>query len=144
MVAVYVVGAEVRCPADEVNLDFDGVAVSGVVGFGAVVTVGRLTAMAVEADESDVAGFAEYVAAREDQLAHKPACLTFEPAAVVPVAGLTALHALRAGGRVKAGDRVLIIGASGGVGSYATQLAKAMGAEVTGVASPPRSISSGR
>jgi NADPH:quinone reductase-like Zn-dependent oxidoreductase len=79
--------------------------------------------------------FAEYAVAREDKLAAKPANLTFEQAAVVPVSGLTALQALRDAGRVEAGQRVLVIGASGGVGSYAVQLAKAFGAQVTGVSS---------
>ena len=73
--------------------------------------------------------------AREDKLARKPANLTFEQAAVVPVSGLTALQALRDAGRVEPGQKVLITGASGGVGSYAVQLAKALGAEVTGVGS---------
>jgi NADPH:quinone reductase-like Zn-dependent oxidoreductase len=77
--------------------------------------------------------FAEYAAAREDKLAHKPAGLSFEQAAVVPVSALTAIQGLREAGRIKAGQRVLIIGASGGVGTYAVQLAKAFGAEVTGV-----------
>jgi NADPH:quinone reductase-like Zn-dependent oxidoreductase len=79
--------------------------------------------------------FAEYAVAPEDQLALKPAKLSFEQAAVVPVSGLTALQALTDVGRVKTGQRVLIIGASGGVGSYAVQLAKALGGEVTGVSS---------
>jgi NADPH:quinone reductase-like Zn-dependent oxidoreductase len=79
--------------------------------------------------------FAEYAAAREDKLAHKPACLTFEQAAVVPISGGTALQGLTDSGRIEAGQKVLVIGASGGVGSYAVQLAKALGAEVTGVAS---------
>ena len=61
--------------------------------------------------------------------------LTFEQAAVVPVSGITALQALRDAGRIQAGQRVLVIGASGGVGTYAVQIAKAMGAHVTGVAS---------
>ena len=78
--------------------------------------------------------FAEYAAAREDKLVRKPAGLSFEQAAVVAVSGLAALQGLRAG-RIKAGQKVLIIGASGGVGSYAVQLAKAFGATVTGVAS---------
>ena len=78
--------------------------------------------------------FAEYAAAREDKLARKPASCTFEQAAVVGISGGTALQALAAG-RVQAGQRVLIIGASGGVGSYAVQLATAFGAEVTGVCS---------
>lgn len=79
--------------------------------------------------------FAEYAAAREDKLARKPANLTFEQAAVVPVSGLTAIHGLRDAGRVESGQRVLVIGASGGVGTYAVQLAKVSGADVTGVCS---------
>jgi NADPH:quinone reductase-like Zn-dependent oxidoreductase len=82
--------------------------------------------------------FAEYAAAREDKLARKPAGATFEQAAVAPVSALTALQALTDVGRVKQGDQVLIIGASGGVGSHAVQLAKAFGAEVTGVCSPAK------
>jgi NADPH:quinone reductase-like Zn-dependent oxidoreductase len=78
--------------------------------------------------------FAEYAVAHEDKLARKPANLSFEQAAVVPVSALTAQDAMTTG-RVEAGQHVLIIGASGGVGSYAVQLAKASGAEVTGVAS---------
>jgi NADPH:quinone reductase-like Zn-dependent oxidoreductase len=79
--------------------------------------------------------FAEYAAAREDKLARKPANLSFEQAAVVPISAGTALQGLTDIGRVKAGDKVLVLGASGGVGSYAVQLAKAFGAEVTGVCS---------
>jgi NADPH:quinone reductase-like Zn-dependent oxidoreductase len=79
--------------------------------------------------------FAEYAVAREDKLGRKPANTTLEQAAVVPVSAVTALQALTDVGRVKQGDKVLIIGASGGVGSYAVQLAKAFGAEVTGVCS---------
>ena len=78
--------------------------------------------------------FAEYAVAREDKLARKPGTLSFEQAAVVPISAGTALQALTDQGRVEAGQRVLVIGASGGVGSYAVQLAKAFGAEVTGVA----------
>jgi NADPH:quinone reductase-like Zn-dependent oxidoreductase len=78
--------------------------------------------------------FAEYAAAREGKLARKPAALSFERAAVVAVSGLAALQGLRAG-RIEAGHKVLIIGASGGVGTYAVQRAKALGAKVTGVAS---------
>jgi NADPH:quinone reductase-like Zn-dependent oxidoreductase len=77
--------------------------------------------------------FAEYTRALESKLAPKPANLTFEQAAVVAVSGLPALQGLRDRGRIGPGQRVLIIGASGGVGTYAVQLAKAFGAEVTGV-----------
>ena len=79
--------------------------------------------------------FAEYAAAREDKLALKPANLTFEQAAVIPISGMTALQALRDKGQVKPGQKVLIIGAGGGVGTFAIQLAKAFGAEVTAVCS---------
>jgi NADPH:quinone reductase-like Zn-dependent oxidoreductase len=79
--------------------------------------------------------FAEYAVAKEDKLASMPASWTFEHAAVVPISGSTAVQALRDVGHLEAGQRVLIVGASGGVGSYAIQLAKAMGAEVTAVAS---------
>lgn len=79
--------------------------------------------------------FAEYAAVREDKLAPKPAGLSFEQAAVVPISGGTAIQGLRDAGRIEAGQKVLIIGASGGVGTYAVQLAKAFGAEVTGVCS---------
>ena len=105
---------------------------------GTVVAVGAKTTRFAVGDEVFGTGngsFAEYVAAREDKLAHKPATLGFAEAAVVPVSAMTALQALRNAGRVEAGQRVLVIGASGGVGSYAVQLAKAFGAEVTGVAS---------
>ena len=79
--------------------------------------------------------FAEFACAREDKLAPKPARLTFEQAAAVPVSACTALQGLRDVGKVEARQRVLIIGASGGVGTFAVQLAKAFGAEVTGVCS---------
>jgi NADPH:quinone reductase-like Zn-dependent oxidoreductase len=79
--------------------------------------------------------FAEYAVARETQLARKPANLSFAEAAVVPVSASTALRALVDVGRVQSGQSVLVLGASGGVGSYAVQLAKAFGAEVTGVCS---------
>jgi NADPH:quinone reductase-like Zn-dependent oxidoreductase len=78
--------------------------------------------------------FADYAAAREDRLVPKPAALSFEQAAVVAVSGLAAIKGLHAG-RIAAGQKVLIIGASGGVGTYAVQLAKASGATVTGVCS---------
>jgi len=79
--------------------------------------------------------FAEYARARAGKLAPKPANLTFEQAAAVPISAITALQALRDKGRVKPGQQVLVIGAGGGVGTYAVQLAKAFGAEVTGVCS---------
>jgi NADPH:quinone reductase-like Zn-dependent oxidoreductase len=79
--------------------------------------------------------YAEYVCAREDKLAHKPANLTFEQAAVVAISGLTALQGLRDHGKVRPGQEVLVIGASGGVGTFAVQVAKAFGAHVTGVCS---------
>jgi NADPH:quinone reductase-like Zn-dependent oxidoreductase len=79
--------------------------------------------------------FAEYASVPKSQLAPKPANLTFEQAAAVPISGFAALQAVRDTGGVKPGQKVVIIGASGGVGSFAVQLAKAFGAEVTGVCS---------
>ncbi len=105
---------------------------------GTVVEVGAdVTRFAVGDEVFGISrgSFAEYAAVREDKLAPKPANLDFEQAAVVPVSGGTALQALRDAGHVESGQRVLVIGASGGVGSFAVQLAKAFGAEVTGVAS---------
>jgi NADPH:quinone reductase-like Zn-dependent oxidoreductase len=78
-------------------------------------------------------GFGEYVRAREDALAAKPAGLTFEQAAAAPQAGVLALQGLRYGGEVQPGQHVLINGAGGGVGTFAVQMAKASGAVVTGV-----------
>ena len=76
---------------------------------------------------------AEYACAREDRLALKPVNLTFAEAAAVPTSALAALHAVRDAGKVKPGQKVLINGASGGVGTFAVQIAKSFGAEVTGV-----------
>jgi NADPH:quinone reductase-like Zn-dependent oxidoreductase len=104
---------------------------------GTVVAVGAKTTRFSPGDEVFGIGrgtLADYAAAREDKLAPKPTNLTFEQAAVVPISATTADQALRAG-RIEAGQKVLIIGASGGVGTYAVQIAKALGAAVTGVAS---------
>jgi NADPH:quinone reductase-like Zn-dependent oxidoreductase len=78
---------------------------------------------------------AEYVCAQPDRLAPKPANVSFEQAAAVPVAGLTALQALKSGDGTSPGEKVLIIGAAGGVGTFAVQIAKSFGAHVTGVCS---------
>ena len=80
-------------------------------------------------------GFAEYVCAPENVIALKPTNLTFEEAAAVPMAAVTALQALRDGGKVQPGQKVLIHGAAGGVGTFAVQIAKQLGAEVTGLCS---------
>jgi NADPH:quinone reductase-like Zn-dependent oxidoreductase len=80
--------------------------------------------------------FAEYVCAKENAITLKPSNLTFEQAAAVPVAALTALQAIRANGNLQPGQKVLINGASGGVGTFAVQIAKEFGAEVTAVCSP--------
>jgi len=84
---------------------------------------------------TDDGAFAEYTCAPADHLAPKPANLSFEQAAVVPISGFAALQGLRDEGAIQAGQKVLVIGAAGGVGSFAVQLAKAFGAQVTGVAS---------
>ncbi len=105
---------------------------------GVVEAVGKNVSRFQPGDEVFGVGkgsFAEYVRSREDKLAPRPANLTFEEAAAVAISGLTALHGLRDHGRVEPGHKALIIGASGGVGTYAVQLAKAFGAHVTGVCS---------
>jgi NADPH:quinone reductase-like Zn-dependent oxidoreductase len=112
--------------------------VPGLAVAGTVVAIGADVTRFQEGDEVfgiSKGSFAEYTAAREDKLAPKPASLTFEQAAAVPVSAHTAIQGLRDAGRIQAGQKVLIIGASGGVGTYAVQLAKAFGAEVTGVCS---------
>jgi NADPH:quinone reductase-like Zn-dependent oxidoreductase len=106
---------------------------------GQVEAVGREVTRFRPGDEvfADVVtgGFAEYARASQDVVAPKPANLTFEQAAAVPLAALTALQGLRDHGRVQPGQRVLVVGASGGVGTFAVQLAKWLGADVTGVCS---------
>jgi len=84
---------------------------------------------------NELGGFAEYVCAREEAVALKPSRLTFEQAAVVPLAAFTALQGLRDKGQIQPGQKVLINGASGGVGTFAVQIAKSYGTEVTGVCS---------
>jgi NADPH:quinone reductase-like Zn-dependent oxidoreductase len=79
--------------------------------------------------------FAEYAAALEERLASQPANVSFEQAAVVPISGVTALQGVRDCGRVQPGQQVMVIGAAGGVGSFAVQISKAFGARVTGVCS---------
>jgi NADPH:quinone reductase-like Zn-dependent oxidoreductase len=113
--------------------------VRGVDVAGTVVEVGPGVTRFKAGDEvfgSAVATFAEYVRAREDRLLLKPSDLPFEQAATLNVAGHTALQALRTHAQVKPGQRVLIHGAGGGVGTYAVQIAKALGARTTAVTGP--------
>ena len=105
---------------------------------GVVETVGSSVTQFKPGDEVFAAcssTLAEYVSVAEDKLALKPVNLTFEQAAALPTAGITALIGLRDAGKLQPGQKVLINGASGGVGTFAVQIAKAMGAEVTGVCS---------
>jgi NADPH:quinone reductase-like Zn-dependent oxidoreductase len=105
---------------------------------GVVEAVGRGAARIAPGDEvfgTCDGSFAEYACAKEDKVARKPAGLSFEEAAAAPISGVTALQAVRDAGQVTVGQKVLILGAGGGVGSFAVQLAKAFGAEVTGVCS---------
>ena len=105
---------------------------------GTVAAVGKNITEFKPGDEvfgNKFGAFAEYVVASDKALALKPANLTFEQAASLPVAALTALQALRDNGKLQAGQKVLINGASGGVGTFAVQIAKSFGAEVTGVCS---------
>ena len=105
---------------------------------GVVAAVGKNVTRFQPGDEVSGIGkgaYAEYARAPEAKLAPKPQNLSFEEAAVVPISGLTGLQAVRDSGQVKPGQKVLIIGASGGVGTFAVQIAKSFGAEVTGVCS---------
>jgi NADPH:quinone reductase-like Zn-dependent oxidoreductase len=105
---------------------------------GTVVAVGTRVTGVQAGDEvfgTCDGSYAEYATARPDTVAPKPATLSFEQAAAVPTSAATALAAVRDAGHVTAGQRVLVIGASGGVGLFAVQIAKAVGAEVTGVCS---------
>jgi NADPH:quinone reductase-like Zn-dependent oxidoreductase len=112
--------------------------VAGVDGAGVVEAVGSNVRELRPGDE--VLGrfrgaFAEYACAAQDKVVPKPASLTFEQAAAVPMAATTALRGIRDVGEVKAGQQVLVIGAGGGIGTFAVQIAAALGAEVTGVCS---------
>ncbi|MBN1370652.1 MAG: NAD(P)-dependent alcohol dehydrogenase [Anaerolineaceae bacterium] len=105
---------------------------------GVVETVGASVTQFKPGDEvfaSCSSALAEYVCVAEDKLAPKPVNLTFEQAAALPTAAITALIGLRDAGKLQPGQKVLINGASGGVGTFAVQIAKSMGAEVTGVCS---------
>ena len=106
---------------------------------GVVEAVGSRVTRFIPGDEvygvTLLGSFAEYARSRESDLARKPANLTFEAAAAVPVSGMTALQGLRNVGGVKPGQHALIIGAAGGVGTFAVQLAHAFGAHVTGMCS---------
>jgi NADPH:quinone reductase-like Zn-dependent oxidoreductase len=109
---------------------------------GHVEAVGRAVTQFQVGDEvfgcmslNAMSSFAEYACVREDALVSKPANITFEQAAAVPLAALTALQGLRNEGHIRSGQKVLVNGASGGVGTFAVQIAKSFGAEVTGVCS---------
>ena len=113
--------------------------VRGVDVAGTVVSVGSGVSRFKPGDEvfgAGVATFAEYVRAREDRLLLKPAELRFEEAATLNNSGLAAVQSVRGGARVRPGDRVVIHGAGGGIGTFAVQIAKALGATVTAVTGP--------
>lgn len=112
--------------------------VAGLEMAGVVQAVGRNVTDLAKGDEVFGWGngmLAQYAAVPADHLTRKPANLTFEQAAAAPISGLAALQAVRDAGRIEPGQKVLIVGASGAVGTFAVQIAKALGAEVTGVAS---------
>jgi NADPH:quinone reductase-like Zn-dependent oxidoreductase len=123
-------GSGIGTPKDvELGVDFAGV----------VDSVGKSVTKFKPGDEvfgGRDGAFAEYVQVKESRnVVLKPASISFEQAAAIPIAAVTALQALRDAGKLKAGEKVLVNGASGGVGTYAVQIAKALGAEVTGVCS---------
>jgi NADPH:quinone reductase-like Zn-dependent oxidoreductase len=125
----HVVGMFLRTPRTSVR---------GLDVAGHIEAVGRNATRFKPGDEvfgTGLGTFAEYATASEDRLAPKPRNLTFEQAAAIPVAGLTALQGLRDKARLQPGQRVLIYGAGGGVGTFAVQIAKALGAHVTAVTS---------
>jgi NADPH:quinone reductase-like Zn-dependent oxidoreductase len=112
--------------------------IAGAAMAGQVEAVGTSVTEFAPGDEvyGEISGaFAEYAKVRPNEIARKPGNLSFDQAAAIPVAGVTALQGLRDQGQLKAGDAALINGASGGVGTLAVQIAKALGATVTGVAS---------
>jgi NADPH:quinone reductase-like Zn-dependent oxidoreductase len=128
----------IRIVVPDLGLRKPKVPVRGMDVAGRVEAVGQQVARFQPGDE--VFGwcdgsFAEYASAPEDQLAPKPANLSFELAAAVPISGFAALQGVRDVGEIQPGQKVLVIGAAGAVGSFAVQLAKAFGAQVTGVAS---------
>lgn len=127
--AVRVMTGLLKPKSDRLGIDFSGT----------VEAVGRDVTHVRPGDDvfgARAGALAEYVCVREERaIVPKPASLTFEEAAAVPLAAITALQGLRDKGRLEAGQQVLINGASGGVGTFAVQLAKALGAEVTGVCS---------
>jgi NADPH:quinone reductase-like Zn-dependent oxidoreductase len=123
------VGSGLRAPKNRVP----GLDVAGTI----VVAGAAVTRFGVSDEVFGISrgSFADYACARADKITRKPANLSFDQAAAVAVSGLTALQGLRDAGRLQPGQHVLIIGASGGVGTYAVQIAKAFGAQVTGVCS---------
>ncbi len=125
------IGAGLRGPKKHIpGFDFAGVVESVGTGVSGVAVGDEVFG------EANGGSCAEYVVVTAKTMAPKPASLTFEEAAAVPVSGVTALRGIRDAGKVKAGDRVLINGATGGVGIYAIQIAKSLGAEVTAVCGP--------
>ena len=127
-----VMGFGLRAPATRVR---------GTDAAGTVVAVGSAVTRFRPGDEvfgTCRGSFAEYASAPERTLALRPADLTVEQAAALPTSACTALQALRDAGRLESGQRVLVIGASGGVGLFAVQIARALGAEVTGVCGPAK------